>query len=169
MICKNPFLTEESYIHYAHMGGPIIGDDETQNEHCRKKVWTCNIWSRRGCTFVEALIVWSSALPHGVEFHGRSLFECCDLDLDIGVGPRSLTVDSTIADKRNGTPLGFAHFKIGTFFLIKEGKTANFPHLFFWCLSIFIQKFGAIPHPTEKLREFEKEETWWWFHFFCPR
>jgi len=29
----------------------------------------------------------------------------------------------TIADKRNGTPLGFAHFKIGTFFLIKGGKT----------------------------------------------
>jgi len=32
-------------------------------------------------------------------------------------------IGCTIADKRNGTPLGFAHFKIGPNFLIKTDKT----------------------------------------------
>jgi len=27
-------------------------------------------------------------------------------------------------------------------------------------MSIFSQKFGAIPHRVEKFQEFEKEETW---------
>jgi len=36
----------------------------------------------------------------------------------------AIDIPCTIADKRNGTPLGFATFKIGTFFfLIKGGKT----------------------------------------------
>jgi len=35
----------------------------------------------------------------------------------------------TIADKRNGTPLGFAHFKIGTFFKSKEVKLNKFSSL----------------------------------------
>jgi len=32
----------------------------------------------------------------------------------------------TIADKRNGTPLEFAHFKIGTIFYLREVKLNKF-------------------------------------------